>query len=185
MANIIGTQNSDFRIGTGGADTFSLLNGNDTGFGRGCNDTMFGGGGNDALYGEAGNDTLNGEAGNDYLSGGGGRDTLRGGDSGNDRMNGGAGGDRFGFVVNFGTSSQYDTIEDFSRGQGDKIQLGALKNYLYDVLDDNNDGVLNVFDDNVFDDGGGLELNFTDALGSSTFLYVENATQLVFSDFIV
>lgn len=185
MANIIGTNRADSRTGTGGADTFSLLGGNDFGFGRGGNDTMFGGSGNDFLYGESGNDNINGDEGNDYVSGGAGRDTLRGGVSGDDTMNGGAGGDRFGFVVNFGTSSQYDTIEDFSRGQGDKIQLGALKNYLYDVLDDNNDGVLNVFDDNVFDDGNGLELNFGPALGSSTFLYVENATQLVFSDFIV
>ena len=40
-------------------------------------------------------------------------------------MTGGAGGDKFGFQVNFNTLAQEDTITDFTRNQGDNIQLGT------------------------------------------------------------
>ena len=62
------------------------------------------------LWGNGGNDTLNGGAGNDKLYGGAGKDTLTGG----------AGKDSFVFDT---APTGSDTITDFSRAEGDKIQL--------------------------------------------------------------
>jgi Ca2+-binding RTX toxin-like protein len=66
------------------------------------------------LRGEAGNDTLDGKAGNDSLNGG----------SGSDVLTGGLGADRFRFATAgaFGTA-QADRITDFSRSEGDRIEL--------------------------------------------------------------
>lgn len=66
------------------------------------------------LRGEVGNDSLDGKAGNDLLDGGAGRDQLTGG----------SGADRFRFVTPsaFGTA-QADRITDFSRSEGDRIEL--------------------------------------------------------------
>jgi hypothetical protein len=66
------------------------------------------------LRGEAGNDSLDGKAGNDLLDGGAGRDQLTGG-SGADRF-------RFATAGAFGTA-QADRITDFSRSEGDRIEL--------------------------------------------------------------
>jgi len=66
------------------------------------------------LRGEAGNDSLDGKAGNDLLDGGAGRDLLTGG-SGADRF-------RFATAGGFGTA-QADRIIDFSRSEGDRIEL--------------------------------------------------------------
>lgn len=175
MANINGTNGNDTKYGTAGNDVFHLKGGNDKGFG---------GGGSDRMYGENGNDTLNGESGDDFLFGGAGEDVLKG-SFGNDELTGGGGGDKFGFELSNSTLAQYDTIWDFNRGQGDKIQLGNLKNQLFDHLDDNNDGVLDIDDDNVYDDGDGLELNFSDYFGKSIYLNVEHVSELQLSDFIV
>lgn len=75
-------------------------------------DTLFGGNANDTLFGYAGFDTLVGGAGRDVLIGGAGDDTLRGG----------LGADRF--VLGYGDG--YDTIADFSRAQGDRIDLRSI-----------------------------------------------------------
>ena len=66
------------------------------------------------LRGGAGDDNLDGQAGNDLLDGGDGRDVLTGG----------LGADRFRFATAgaFGTA-QADRITDFSRSEGDKIEL--------------------------------------------------------------
>ena len=85
--------------------------------------------------------------------------------------------------MDFNTAAQTDTIKDF--GQNDKIQLGGFKNALYDHLDDNDDGVLDVYDDNVFDYGVGLELDFSGYFGRSIYLNVEQVNELTFSDFII
>ena len=175
MATINGTNGNDTRFGTAGNDVFNLLRGNDRGFG---------GGGNDQMNGGDGNDQLNSEAGNDVLNGGNGRDILRG-SFGDDVLIGGAGADKFGFQLSENTLAQEDTIKDFKRGQGDKIQLGQFKNELFDYLDDSNDGVLNDDDDNVLADGGNLELNFTGLFEKSVILNVENVGELNLSDFIV
>lgn len=68
----------------------------------------------DTLRGSAGNDTLRGLAGNDILDGGAGRDTLTGG----------TGADRFRFSAGSGFGqAQADHITDFSRSEGDRIEL--------------------------------------------------------------
>jgi len=95
--------------------------GNDYLYGNAGNDYLSGGTGNDRMYGGTGDDTLTGSSGNDYLSGWSGNDTLVGG-FGNDTLTGGSDADKFAF--NF-RSEGIDTITDFSRVQGDKIQVSA------------------------------------------------------------
>ncbi|MEQ9234314.1 M10 family metallopeptidase C-terminal domain-containing protein [Coleofasciculus sp. E2-BRE-01] len=95
--------------------------GNDYLYGNAGNDYLSGGTGNDRMYGSTGDDTLAGSSGNDYLSGWSGNDTLVGG-FGNDTLTGGSDADKFAF--NF-RSEGIDTITDFSRVQGDKIQVSA------------------------------------------------------------
>jgi Ca2+-binding RTX toxin-like protein len=200
MANRIGDNGPNLLVGTNGKDFFDAKGGNDVAFGRGGNDTMYGGagvdtlsgeGGNDAmfggsgddtLYGGDGNDLLNGEAGNDTLYGGKGADILRG-SFGDDTMYGGAGNDRFGFQINFSSLDQRDTIKDFQAG--DKIQLGSYRNDIFDYLDDNDDGVLDVNDNNVFDYGVGLELDIGGYFNKSILLEVEQVDELSLSSFIV
>jgi Ca2+-binding RTX toxin-like protein len=74
--------------------------------------------GNDSLVGNAGANALNGSAGNDALTGAGGKDTLTGG----------LGADRFvyGNVVQSPVGAGADAITDFSRAQGDRIDLSAI-----------------------------------------------------------
>jgi Ca2+-binding RTX toxin-like protein len=73
-----------------------------------------------ALFGNAGNDTLMGGSGSDLLVGG----------VGNDTLTGGAGADTFRFIQ-FETGS--DTITDFSKTQGDKLDVrGILKDTGFD-----------------------------------------------------
>jgi Ca2+-binding RTX toxin-like protein len=78
--------------------------------GNNGNDTLLGNGGNDVLYGNDGRDTLQGNAGKDLLVGG----------DGNDRLTGGTQADKF-RILN--ASSGMDTLTDFNRSQGDKVQV--------------------------------------------------------------
>jgi len=77
------------------------------------NDLINGGQQNDSLYGEAGNDRLYGSSGSDYLSGGVGDDRLYGA-WGNDIFRGGSGKDAFVFYTNPSSTTNIDTIRDFS-----------------------------------------------------------------------
>jgi Ca2+-binding RTX toxin-like protein len=101
-------------------------------WGHGGNDTLVGGGSNDSLYGGDDDDLLLGGGGSDHLQGGAGKDTLGGwGRTNNevDRLWGGAGADVFrlgdvymgAYYVGYGNS--YAIIEDFSRAEGDKLQV--------------------------------------------------------------
>jgi Ca2+-binding RTX toxin-like protein len=72
------------------------------------------------LNGGLGNDTLDGGAGNDTLSGGDGSDVLIGG-AGNDSLTGGDGTDYFVLNAALSTTTNRDTITDFT--SGDHIQL--------------------------------------------------------------
>lgn len=105
-------------FGLGGADTLS---------GFGGADQLDGGKGNDRLIGGKGGDTLLGGAGKDVLLGGKGGDSLIGG-SAADMLTGGGGADEF--VYNTGHSgpgaNKRDTVTDFSRQQGDKVNLGRI-----------------------------------------------------------
>lgn len=78
------------------------------------------------LSGNSGKNTLNGGAGNDTLKGGGGNDTLIGG-VGADKLYGGSGADIFQFQsYKHSDMLGRDTIYDFSRAQGDKIDLSII-----------------------------------------------------------
>lgn len=123
-----GTNGNDTIRGSEAAQIIKGLGGNDTLYGNGGNDTLYGGAGNDVLKGGNGHDVLYGEAGNDRLYGDAGNDTLYGG-TGLDDLYGGTGADRFIFksVSELGTTkTATDTIFDFNRSQGDRIDLSAI-----------------------------------------------------------
>jgi serralysin len=158
-ANTInGTSARDIIYGLGGNDTIYAKGGNDTIFGGDGNDIVQGDDGTDIVYGDAGNDNLRGNAGSDKLTGGKGNDTLLGGGGVDtligvnpsdtlaglgeiDILTGGTQADLFvlgdrnqayyndGNNITSGTGD-YAQITDFSRSQGDKIQLhGSAANY--------------------------------------------------------
>ncbi|OWJ69014.1 calcium-binding protein [Inquilinus limosus] len=90
-------------------------------------ENVHGGRGGDSLAGDGQANLLNGFEGGDTLSGGGGADTLVGG-VGQDMLSGGAGADRFVYAVagDSGIGAKADRITDFSRGEGDRIDLSAI-----------------------------------------------------------
>jgi hypothetical protein len=90
--------------------------------GTSAGETINGQKGADLLYGNGGNDKLKGEGGDDQLFGGNGRDTLNGG-RGDDSSTGGAGADTFVFTDLRNGKVEHDTILDYSRAQGDRIDL--------------------------------------------------------------
>jgi len=126
-------------------DTLYGGDGNDILFGQGGDDFLYGGAGNDILFGGSGNDTLYGESGSDVLSGGSGNDTLYGG-TGNDVLSGGLGNDiliggagddilKGDAGVDTFTWQKGDTVAgsvakdyvvDFSKSEGDKLDLSDL-----------------------------------------------------------
>lgn len=131
--------------GSVGVDTVNAGDGQDTVYGRAGNDVLRGQGGNDYLFGEAGSDTLEGGDGADYLYGaedddllfgGAGNDTLYGGDGADDltggaaldMLIGGNGADDFIFADgDVGTTkATADRILDWSRAQGDRIDLSGI-----------------------------------------------------------
>lgn len=90
------------------------------------NDQIVGRGGKDRLYGDSGDDRVDGGPENDILFGGDGRDTLIGG-TGIDVQYGGKGADRFIFQSEHESVRPHpDTIGDFSRSEGDKIDLSKI-----------------------------------------------------------
>lgn len=102
--------------------------GNISGFGNNQANTLVGNYSNNRLFGNAGNDYIQGTGGNNYLHGGRGNDTLVGangndilvGINGNDTLIGNGGADKFTF---FRSTDGVDQIRDFSRSQGDKIEV--------------------------------------------------------------
>ena len=99
-------------------------------FGGGGNDFFKTGAGNDYQDGGTGNDTMNAGAGNDEIKGKGGNDFMLGlaGDdtidfgTGNDVGTGGADADTFVFATGY----QRDRINDFTKSDGDKIDLKGV-----------------------------------------------------------
>lgn len=77
------------------------------------------------LSGGAGDDTLVGMTGADTLLGGVGDDVLTG-NGGSDRLTGGGGADRFNFDKAYPLSGGVDTITDFSRSEGDRINVHSI-----------------------------------------------------------
>lgn len=90
------------------------------GTGNAANNIITGGSGSNALSGLAGNDTITGNAGNDTIRGGLGADLLTGG-TGRDTFAFATGDSPFQRVA--GIPVGHDTITDFNRGQGDRIDL--------------------------------------------------------------
>jgi Ca2+-binding RTX toxin-like protein len=91
-------------------------------------DVLRGDNGRDQLFGFRGDDRLIGGAGADRLHGGGGDDVLIGG-FGADRLSGGGGADLFIFRLVEGSqpgAALRDRIGDFSRSEGDRIDLSAM-----------------------------------------------------------
>ena len=90
-------------------------------------DLLFGEDGDDIVYGNLGRDTLDGGAGDDLVRGGQDDDLLTGaagndwlsGDRGADTISGGAGAD----IFHSSTGAGLDRITDFSRAEGDRVQL--------------------------------------------------------------
>jgi Ca2+-binding RTX toxin-like protein len=105
--------------GDSGKDNLKGTKGADIIFGGGGKDKILGGKGHDTLLGGAGKDTIDGGKGNDILVGGAGKDVLKGG----------KGADTF--VFEFASDSTpkgkgRDEILDFSRKQGDRIDVSAI-----------------------------------------------------------
>lgn len=89
------------------------------------------GAGNDSLIsienvvGSAFADTLTGNSGANAIDGGAGNDRITGG-TGADLLTGGLGGDTFAYSTGDSTVAATDTITDFSRTAGDRIDLSAI-----------------------------------------------------------
>jgi len=158
--------------GRAGNDTLYGSDGSeDTLYGNRGNDTLFGNGGDDSLFGGYGADYLSGGTGGDYLSGGAGNDVLIGysinfgiePEFEFDTLEGGTGADTFvlgeGFAFYVDEGDEFARILDFSRAEGDKLQVfGSTSDYSLEV--------------NVF----GVYVNYQDEL----IAVVENVTDLNF-----
>jgi Ca2+-binding RTX toxin-like protein len=130
MALRFGGWQDDLLVGTAGSDILFDLAGEDSLFGLGGGDLMFGGSGDDLLEGDAPPPAALitgpvGDPGADTLFGGGGDDTVSGG-GGADLLFGGAGADVFRFHAPDDAGSGAGVIADFSRAEGDRIDLTTI-----------------------------------------------------------
>ena len=113
VENVIGSPNDDWLFGNAVANE------------------LYGDSGKDNLYGYEGNDELRGGDGDDGLNGGANNDRLIGG-RGKDMLTGGTGADTFVFHAILASvdsaldTARSDVITDFSRVQGDKIDLSSM-----------------------------------------------------------
>lgn len=117
-----------------GADALASIESVTGGF---AGDALIGDANANILWGGPGGDSLEGAGGGDRLGGGLGKDTLNGGDGddllyggrGQDTLTGGAGADRFLYkdILDTGnTAATRDLVVDFSRADGDKLDLSLL-----------------------------------------------------------
>ena len=132
-----GSTSGDFVFAGAGNDTIYARSGDDTVYGEDGIDRLFGEAGQDTLVGENGNDLLYGGGDDDQLVGGAGNDTLYG-EAGADRLSGGAGTDQYygglgADMFTFATVGETtiiiataDRIRDFSRAQGDRIDVFGI-----------------------------------------------------------
>uniref|UniRef100_UPI0012E01907 type I secretion C-terminal target domain-containing protein n=1 Tax=Aeromonas finlandensis TaxID=1543375 RepID=UPI0012E01907 len=146
---LIGGEGNDILFGQGGDDFLFGGAGNDILFGGAGNDTLYGESGNDTLYGGSGNDTLYGGAGNDTLSGGLGSDILVGG-LGNDILKGDGGADTFTWLQGDTAAGSVakDYVVDFSKAEGDKLDLSDLLDHDGSHNTTDLKSLLSVFQDN-------------------------------------
>ncbi|MFD2206063.1 type I secretion C-terminal target domain-containing protein [Kiloniella antarctica] len=124
--DLVATDFGDYVYGSAADNQISLGGGNDTfddRYNGSGNDTVDGGSGNDRMWTGDGEDTLIGGIGNDILSGESGNDLLIGGE-GDDLLIGGSGADTYKFSAD--DIGGTDTINGFSTGQGDILDLSEL-----------------------------------------------------------
>jgi Ca2+-binding RTX toxin-like protein len=137
---LLGRDGNNVLSGRGGNDFLSSRGDHERQFFSGGwgNDTLHGGNGYDYMLGGPGNDGFLSGDGNDYLVGGRGKDTLAGGfgmvqENAYDTLTGGIGADLFVLGFEYGRAyigEPYATITDFSRRQGDKLELaGNARDY--------------------------------------------------------
>jgi Ca2+-binding RTX toxin-like protein len=132
---------ANYVYGNAAANRIIGLDGNDTLRGMDGSDVIEGGNGDDVLAGDGGNDSVLGGDGGDRLNGGDGNDTLVGG-AGSDTLTGNAGADRFVFGPDDLTSLDIvsalapDSIVDFVRADGDRIDLAAIDAKTASVLNE-------------------------------------------------
>jgi serralysin len=175
-------------------DLFSIENASGTSY----KDTLLGSSGANALWGQSGNDVLKGGGGNDRLYGGNGNDDLYGG-SGNDDLYGGRGSDHltgtsgsdlfiFQSIKDSPNTSSRDVIFDFSRSQGDKIDLSDI-----DAISGGGDSKFHFIGSDSFSDtagelrySGGIVRGDVDGDGVADFsIKIDNGASLRASDFIL
>jgi serralysin len=120
-SDVSGLGGNDIIYGGKGVNVIDGGAGNDIVYADDGADTINGGDGDDLLFGNNQADVMNGGAGSDTLDGGSHADWVNGG-AGNDLMTGGGANDIFAFSEIGGA----DRILDFSRSQGDKINLVAI-----------------------------------------------------------
>ena len=146
---LIGGDGNDILFGQGGDDFLFGGAGNDILFGGAGNDTLYGESGNDTLYGGSGNDTLFGGIGDDNLIGGLGNDILVGG-LGNDILKGDSGADTFTWLQGDTTAGSVakDYVVDFSKAEGDKLDLSDLLDHDGSHSTTDLKSLLSVFQDN-------------------------------------
>ncbi|MGB3166133.1 MAG: M10 family metallopeptidase C-terminal domain-containing protein, partial [Alteraurantiacibacter sp.] len=159
-------------------------------------DIVDGGTGNDLVRGQKGNDRLFGGDGRDTLIGNDGKDELQGG-TGLDTMTGGIGQDDFVFdesdFTDTGlTGSTADRITDFSRGEGDLIDLSAI-----DAIFGGEDDAFTFIDSDAFSGAGGeLRYEFVDGytmvfmdidgdLAADFAIRVDGTLNLLATDFVL
>nr|WP_235695694.1 type I secretion C-terminal target domain-containing protein [Aeromonas veronii] len=146
---LIGGEGNDILFGQGGDDILFGQGGDDILFGGAGNDTLYGESGNDTLYGGSGNDTLYGGSGDDILSGGLGNDILVGG-LGNDILKGDGGADTFTWLQGDTAAGSVakDYVVDFSKAEGDKLDLSDLLDHDGSHSTTDLKSLLSVFQDN-------------------------------------
>lgn len=173
--------NIDYGAFYNGADQLFGGEGDDYLDGQGGNDRLSAGPGNDVLLDRYGTNTLIGGDGNDYLNTGAGRELAGAGADWLDAtaydqgvritMNGGTGADTFRAFLN-GTDDPAAarttlTIEDFNRGQGDRLLIAAGVTQadvphilqgadLFRAFDSNGSGRLGDGDAHAFAEAGGV-----------------------------
>lgn len=140
------------------------------------------GDGNDKVHAGAGNDTILGGAGHDELGGGGGDDVLVGGE-GYDDLTGGSGADTFVFAdADALPGASVDRILDFSRAQGDRIDLSAFGSFsLVDALGGNAMELAQTKQDDGWLIEGDLDGDGTADLA----IFVVSALKLAAGDFVM
>jgi Ca2+-binding RTX toxin-like protein len=174
------------------ADRAEGFGGKDTMMGMAGNDRLSGGSGRDRLEGGSGFDRLFGGSGADRLIGGGGNDRLTGG-TGRDTLTGNSGADRFVFAsaADAGKGSNRDVITDFSRSQGDRIDLKAIDARAGTTADDafkfiGGRDFSNTAGELRYDRAAKLLQGDTNGDGQADFeLHIDNGASLAAGDFIL